>query len=281
MITLQHFRPLTPTGKRKKLKLPKATKTSRATELWYTGQLLAMVGTISRETREALIPVLQSVEREYLGDAQVQDDFGAAIAQLFNNLAKRFGGLTDFARNLAGLAARRSLDAADDKLAKELKQSVSIDIGPVLKATSIAGPLQAATLHNAELITSIPTQYLERVRTTVFEAARTGLRHEEVAKKLQDIEGVTRNRAKLIARDQTAKMQSSFNRIRQQSLGITKYTWQTAGDERVRPEHAANNGKVFSWSDPPDTGNPGDEIQCRCTGIPYFDLDAEERALGL
>jgi len=37
----------------------------------------------------------------------------------------------------------------------------------------------------------------------------------------------------------------------------------------VRPEHEANDGKIFVWNDPPPTGHPGDEIGCRCWAEPY------------
>lgn len=89
------------------------------------------------------------------------------------------------------------------------------------------------------------------------------------------------SRAKLIARDQTSKMNGAFNQARQTSLGIDRYVWQTSGDERVREEHQANDGQVFSWNDPPATGHPGEDINCRCVAVPYFDLDSEEELLGL
>lgn len=42
------------------------------------------------------------------------------------------------------------------------------------------------------------------------------------------------------------------------------YIWRTAGDDKVRREHTANNGKIFAWDNPPPTGNHGDGINCRC-----------------
>ena len=43
----------------------------------------------------------------------------------------------------------------------------------------------------------------------------------------------------------------------------------TSEDERVRPTHQNNNGETYSWDNPPfETGNPGDDIQCRCTAEP-------------
>ncbi|MDD9911070.1 MAG: minor capsid protein [Ahrensia sp.] len=47
------------------------------------------------------------------------------------------------------------------------------------------------------------------------------------------------------------------------------YIWRTRNDGKVRPSHAANNGKIFSWDDPPPTGHPGEDFGCRCTAEPY------------
>lgn len=48
------------------------------------------------------------------------------------------------------------------------------------------------------------------------------------------------------------------------------YIWRTVGDDKVRPEHAANDGRIFSWDNPSDTGHPGESINCRCIAEPYF-----------
>lgn len=47
------------------------------------------------------------------------------------------------------------------------------------------------------------------------------------------------------------------------------YVWRTQGDDKVRASHAVNNGKVFSWNNPPPTGNPGEDYGCRCWAEPY------------
>lgn len=48
-----------------------------------------------------------------------------------------------------------------------------------------------------------------------------------------------------------------------------QYIWRAQDDGKVRPEHAVNNGKIFSWDDPPSTGNPGEAYGCRCWAEPY------------
>ncbi len=49
----------------------------------------------------------------------------------------------------------------------------------------------------------------------------------------------------------------------------THYIWRTRGDDKVRAAHAANNGRIFAWDNPPPTGHPGEDYRCRCTAEPY------------
>lgn len=48
------------------------------------------------------------------------------------------------------------------------------------------------------------------------------------------------------------------------------YIWRTRGDDKVRSSHAANDGHVFAWDNPPATGHPGEAFGCRCTAEPYM-----------
>ena len=41
----------------------------------------------------------------------------------------------------------------------------------------------------------------------------------------------------------------------------------------MRPAHAANNGKIFAWAEPPPTGHPGTEFGCRCRAEPYYPIN--------
>lgn len=43
----------------------------------------------------------------------------------------------------------------------------------------------------------------------------------------------------------------------------------------MRPTHRANDGRVFTWDDPPDTGHPGEDYNCRCAADPYIPGDTE------
>jgi SPP1 gp7 family putative phage head morphogenesis protein len=84
----------------------------------------------------------------------------------------------------------------------------------------------------------------------------------------------------LIARDQILKANADLSRTRMQRVGVTRYRWSTSRDVRVRADHAALEGTMQTFSDPPvvdqRTGrraNPGVDFQCRCVAIPVFDND--------
>lgn len=135
----------------------------------------------------------------------------------------------------------------------------------------LSDQLELFSQQNAELITSLPAQDLFQISGIVQRGLQEGQRFTTVAKDIQKRFGITTRRANLIARDQTAKLNSSLTKLRQQSAGITEYRWQTAGDERVRATHRANDGKTFSWDKPPKiTGHPGTDINCRCVAVPIM-----------
>jgi len=53
------------------------------------------------------------------------------------------------------------------------------------------------------------------------------------------------------------------------------YIWHTRGDDKVRSSHATNDGKIFSWDNPPATGHPGVDYGCRCRAEAYIPNGAE------
>lgn len=125
---------------------------------------------------------------------------------------------------------------------------------------------------NAQLIRSIPYDELLRVSGAVERGLQEGSNIKTIEEVIEKSFGISRRRAKTIARDQTAKLNASLTKLRQQELGVESYEWQTSGDERVRASHRANDGKIFRWDSPPEkTGHPGNDVNCRCVAIPILD----------
>ncbi len=114
-----------------------------------------------------------------------------------------------------------------------------------------------------------------KLREQVEQNAFSGRRAEGLAKIIETNYGTSKSKAKFLARQETALLMSKFQETRYADIGITKYRWSTSHDERVRPDHAALNGKIFDFSQPPVTNkktgahnNPGEDFNCRCIAVP-------------
>ncbi len=253
-------------------------------ELNYLGDLLVVVEQCRRAGHEIASglrvhwdEMLPASDARRAADAVGHVPPGLTV--LLGQAARRFGGIDLVARRLAKLAAQRTLGAVDETLAENIHRAVGVDISSYLGSdTKIGEAMATAAKANVELITSIPSQYLDEIRKTTEKAFANGERFESVAKRIEHVDEMTVNRAKVIARDQTAKLTSAFNEVRQTSIGITKYTWSTSHDERVRASHAALDGTTQEWAKPPvihgEALNPGEDYLCRCAAIPQISLDA-------
>lgn len=134
---------------------------------------------------------------------------------------------------------------------------------------------------NAEYITRIPAEVANRVAHVVATQVREGTSVQTIAKMVQRSMQIGENRARLIARTETAKLNSMIHRQASESAGATRYRWRTSEDQRVRPMHRQLNNTEHTWDDPPITNeqgqanNPGEDYQCRCVAIPVFDDEAD------
>jgi len=215
--------------------------------------------------RSALSPMIGDA---VIFDVEISPDTIREITQRFSK--------THAARWRQALGAWAKQGEAETKtlfLANYAKLS-GIDVSSTLRTPRTRALVERSISRSARLITSIPADAQVRViralRAVVHgdAPARFSLREQ-----LSKIEGITERRAQLIARDQTAKLVTKIDETRQQDVGITQYIWRTSHDERVRPSHEAHDGHTFSWgAPPPDTGHPGEDINCRCIAEP--DLSA-------
>ncbi len=136
---------------------------------------------------------------------------------------------------------------------------------------------EAWVQQNLDLIKSIDSRTIERIRQSLSDAIIQNVLSAELSKYLRDeipkLAGTTVSRATLIGVDQVGKLNGQMTQYRQQYAGIDRYEWETAHDSRVRPAHRARQGKTYKWDEPPADGNPGMPIRCRCVALPVFDMD--------
>lgn len=179
----------------------------------------------------------------------------------------------------ATATAQRMIDqvAAHDR---NSWREVSAQIGQGLKfelENAPTGPAMRGLLRDqVQLITSIPREAAQRVHDLAQEALLTSERPAALAKKIMATGEVSKSKATLIARTETARTASVLSQVRAQSIGCTYFVWKTVGDSRVRESHRALNGKVFRYDsppvcDPPDIrALPGQVFNCRCRASPII-----------
>jgi len=241
---------------------------------------------ILKEELEAELPKLKEAYKPER-DAKMRHDSAAnlmlAVSRIFdtvknNVIAKTIG--FNLYRKLELLAnMNRKLTV------KEWKRAIKATLGIDIREDYYLGDFYAVKLrewveYNVSLISTIPEETLERMREIVYEGFADGKTTTELVKEIQHAYGVSRRHARLIARDQTAKLNGDIQRAQQQDAGIDEYLWNCVKDGRQRESHNALHGKKFSWSNPPvvdkRTGrrcHPGQDFQCRCIGRPVFKLN--------
>ena len=192
------------------------------------------------------------------------------------------------------------------KMMADLRKKLGIDVGTILNE-QMQKDLDIMMWEASTYIKTIPSEMTRRVADRVLQHYKGQPFPENRTLKEQIAEEfhVSDNRAKVIARDQTAKMNTSISAIRQKAIGIDMYIWRTMKDERVvgkpggkytkinplHKDHYIMEGKVCRWDNPnvysEDNGktwknrlakmphnHPGDDIQCRCRPEALIDIES-------
>lgn len=209
------------------------------------------------------------------------DNSVVRLGFLFNAIQKELDasfGLYDLKRELMKIAD------SDHKLTiKEWKKVIKKTLGIDILDDYYSGDFYREMLEkwvsdNVDLISTVPSQSLGKMKQIVYKQYMDGATTTDIVKEIQRQYGMTKKHARLIARDQTAKLNSAITKHQQQDAGVGKYKWSDSRDERVRKSHHRLNGHIFSWDNPPETDrgrrcHPGEDYQCRCCAIPVFDID--------
>lgn len=265
--------------RQRKLETPKGKKVPpkwlypNGIEREYHRDLRRFAMNIRDQIKDKLLPHIPSmiweVERKMPNDSRA-DDYLSRLNQIILQIKNSLEYSLNYTIGEAVEVSEQINSFNKNQFQKVTKSVFGIDL--FMGEPWLQDQLKLFASQNAQLITSLQDQELERVSGIVERGLQEGKTYSDVAKEIQKSFGITDRRAKLIARDQTKKLNSSLTKLRQQELGVEEYIWQTSGDERVRPTHRANDGKKFRWDDPPKTtGHPGNDVNCRCIARPVLE----------
>lgn len=171
-------------------------------------------------------------------------------------------------QRIASSISSRVLKANEAVIKSQINTALGINLNLLDK--KIPNVTENFIAQNVVLIKDLTDSTRQKLEKLIQNSIQTGERFESLAKKIQDQFDMSENRAKLIAKDQTNKLYSQANILRQKELGITHFFWETVGDERVRDEHRKRHGIRYSYDDPPDGELPGEPVGCRCGAKPDF-----------
>ncbi len=273
---------------RRKKRQPKARAAPppAALERGYQRDLLALVRELTRQIQARLVSELDAIAKAAGVRADARWDADAWITRV-RAIIRR---LRDEAVSDAGELGLRlgqkhaALVSTSNRRAvrRQLESALGVDI--FAEAPGLDRIAAEFVTNNVALVQSIPEELLDQVETLTLDAFKAGRRAETVAELIQQRFGVTESRARLIGRDQIAKLNGKLTELRQTNLGIDEYIWRSSRDERVRSRHAELDGTRQRWAAPPvvDTKrgrreHPGGDFQCRCTAEPVIPAELAER----
>ena len=240
--------------------------------------MTSLVTRILRKTQERILARidLQAIAAPTPGElSRTVESFTSSLSRqdARNRLSLDFDLLQiEALAELDPLSLAEELEALAATVARFNAASLTEILGINVRASSgLGASIDVFRDQNLALIKSMVTGQIQEVRTLLESAEVVGLRVEEISEKIKGRFDVSQSKADLLARDQTLKLNANITQARQRGAGVEKYIWTTSGDERVREEHAALEGQVFSWNDPPPSGHPGEDYQCRCTAFPVIE----------
>lgn len=201
-------------------------------------------------------------------DASAAEMLRKAVAKLSRQWLRNFDELADsLTAWFATSVEKRSTTALADSLRKG---GFTVRFRP---SAAVNEALQAVIGENVALIKSIPEQYLKSVEGAVMRSVQTGRDLAMLTDELTQAHGVTKRRAKLIARTQNNQATAVIVRTRQLEAGLTRARWlHSAGGRVPRPEHVAFSDKTYDIAEgaPVEGKWPGVAINCRCVSQPVI-----------
>lgn len=188
----------------------------------------------------------------------------------------------------------------DEFNSKELQAFQTIAVGEAFAESEIwvKDVLNKWSKEQVSLITKATNDMRDAVARRVRDGVKKGLLAKDITKQvLAEMPGISFRRARVIARDQTSKLNAELSQRRMTEAGLETYKWETSLDERVRGNpsgkypfaklsHWVMQGKICRWDDPTLCMNskgewekrptnavylhPGQDIMCRCVALPNW-----------
>jgi SPP1 gp7 family putative phage head morphogenesis protein len=255
------------------------------------GGALISSASIADQYQKAIIALIRKMhddaDREF---RRMFNDPGYAMDAIDGNPASRARIIINYLKRKYGKYFNKLAQVATDRMIRQtirhstvtlnmsLKEiAKDLELSPeFLKSGRLKEIVMASTQEAAQLIKTIPEQYLSQVQGQVMRSITNGTGLETLVPFLREKYGQNVRKARNVAHDQTRKAYSSISNARMQSAGIEEFEWcHSHGGKTQRKQHLEWNGKTFRFDDPPKDEQfgpvlPGIAINCRCFARPIL-----------
>jgi SPP1 gp7 family putative phage head morphogenesis protein len=196
---------------------------------------------------------------------------GGETAEAVDKLQRALRHYSILIKPWAENVTQRMLDDVrrrDERAWRTLSQNISAGVREELLNMPTGEIYRQLMGEQVGLITSLPLDAAQRVHEIVSGNLYSGERPKSLIEEIMRTGEVTKSRATLIARTETARASSVFVQSRAEYIGSEGYIWKTVKDAAVRTSHKKMQGTFVRWDSPPTldgmTGHAGAVANCRC-----------------
>jgi hypothetical protein len=251
--------------------IARAVHANRGLEMAYRRAIEAMIADMHksylywitaeyRKNPPRMAKVVEQAQDAWLPSLEAMGalkDLGARWANFFKGSAQSVG--KKFAMRLFDTSNR-----AFQSSLKDAGWAVEFKMTPAMRDA-----MQAKIEENVGLIKSIPAKYHDQVQGIVMRNYAKGSDLQAMREELSALYPEAKNRATLISRDQSNKINAVVTQARQMELGIKEGIWvHSHGGKVPRPDHVAANGRKYDIAKGCLISGkyirPGELIGCRC-----------------
>jgi SPP1 gp7 family putative phage head morphogenesis protein len=184
------------------------------------------------------------------------------------------------------LKVERILDQSLSKLDAQFKQSVrNITLTPDISDQTRKRIADEWTNNMKIYIKNFTEAEIKKLREEIEKSVLAGERYDSMVSKIKKSYGVSENKAKFLARQESRLAKTKFEEARYGEVGVREYKWHAVNGSSKHPTRPCHKkladlsakGKTFRWDQPPNTAepgeaprynNPGQDFNCRCTARP-------------
>lgn len=214
----------------------------------------------------------RSVFKYILSELKMERNIPQAFFNSLDNLQAR---LTQTAKDI-GAATTNGFIASIEKLVNASYKRQGLEFSIMGRSEIVEKTIFKSYNSILDLIVSIPSQIVGSYKQELLNGVGD-FNRERIAQIAENIGGVSRRKAELIARDQTHKATTNYAMARASSLGFDYYVWDTSHDERVstgKGGHKQLQGRIYRYDKDTaivdsygNVGHCGSRVNCRCVPL--------------